>query len=193
MNSLWATDHEFVSALGVFGTNQPTAAGFGYSYGAGFGYEAGNGLRADVTLDGFDNKGLTDGLDTLELRGGVALANAYYDFPIMGTSGSGGFGAYVGAGLGGAYYQTTVTDNVAHAPVAGVPDGSGFTAAGAAMAGVTYDMSAAVADLGYRLIYMPQVSNGQAAIADPAGPFTPFYINQNLISEVRGTLRYRFN
>ena len=191
LNSHWSGEHQFVSAGGVFGTNSPVTAGYGYSFGAGFGYEAGNGLRADVTFDQINDKGLSDGIDTLELRTSLALGNVYYDFPLGGW-GTGGLGAYVGAGLGGAYYQTAVTAN-AGGPVAGVPDGSGWTAAAAAMAGVTYDMGSAVADLGYRLVYLPQVSNGAAAISDPAGPFTPFYINNNLISEVRGSLRYRFN
>lgn len=177
LNMLWTQEHVLTNGT----TNAATAAGYGYSYGAGFGYEAGNGLRADVTVDGFYNKGLTDGVDTLELRSTIALANAYYDFPI-GEMGMGGFGAYVGAGIGGGYYQTAVRDNAAGNPVAGVPDGSGWTAAGAAMAGVTYDMGVAVADLGYRLIYMPQISNN--AVATPS-----FYINQNVFHEVRGSLR----
>ena len=97
----------------------------------------------------------------------------------------GGFGAYVGAGLGGAYNQTHI-DGV---PAPG-PDGANWAAAGALMAGVTYDMGTMVADLGYRLVYMPQITNGSAAML-PVG--SPYYINENMIHEVRGTLRYRFN
>ena len=44
-------------------------------------------------------------------------------------------------------------------------------------------------DLGYRGIYMPQITNGDAA----TGSASPYYINNNFIHEVRGTLRYRFN
>ncbi len=47
------------------------------------------------------------------------------------------------------------------------PDGATYTAAGALMTGVTYDMGNMVADLGYRMIYMPQISNGDSAL--PAG------------------------
>ena len=53
------------------------------------------------------------------------------------------------------------------------------------MAGVTYDMGNMVADLGYRGIYMPTISNN--SLTDP------YYINNAWINEVRGTLRYRFN
>jgi opacity protein-like surface antigen len=180
-NLLWTGDHVMTTGA----TNTPTAAGYGYSFGVGLGYEVGNGLRADVTVDQIHNTGLTDGIDQLELRSTIALANAYYDFPI-GDFGSGGLGAYVGAGIGGADYQTHVTDNATGATTVGVPDGSGWTAAGAAMAGVTYDMGAAVADLGYRLIYMPQIGN------NAVGPTPAYYINNNFVHEVRGTLRYRF-
>jgi opacity protein-like surface antigen len=112
------------------------------------------------------------------------MANAYYDFPLS-EDDYGGFGAYVGAGLGAAYNQTHI-DGV---PAAG-PDGANWSAAGALMAGVTYDTGSWVADLGYRLIYMPQITNGSAAML-PVG--SPYYINENMIHEVRGTLRYRFN
>jgi hypothetical protein len=163
-----------------------TGSGYGYSFGAGFGYETGDGLRGDVTIDYLSNSGMTDGTYALELRSTIALANAYYDFNFGGGSGSaaGGFGAYVGAGIGAAYNQTHVTG-----PGAG-PDGANFAAAGALMAGVTYDMGDWVADVGYRLIYMPQITNGSSAMLPAA---TPYYVNQNFINELRGTVRYRFN
>jgi hypothetical protein len=179
LNSLWTQQH--VETDGT--TDNATAAGYGYSYGVGVGYETGNGLRADLTLDQISNDGLTDGIDTLSLRSTVALANAYYDFP-LGGYGAGGFGAYVGAGLGGAYYQVSTTPaNDA------LPGGTGWTAAAAAMAGVTYDMGNVVADVGYRAIYLPELSNGQSA----GLPNHPYFLSQNIISEIRGTLRYRFN
>ena len=160
-----------------------TTAGYGYSVGAGFGYETGTGLRTDVTVDFINNTGMSDGTYTLALRSTLGLANVYYDFPLS-EDDYGGFGAYVGAGVGVAYNQTTVTG-----PGAG-PDGANWAAAGALMAGVTYDMGSMVADLGYRLVYMPQITNGSAAML-PVG--SPYYINENMIHEVRGTLRYRFN
>ena len=54
------------------------------------------------------------------------------------------------------------------------------------MAGVTYDAGTWVADLGYRLIYMPKISN-----YNTVGP--SFYLNDNTVQEIRGTVRYRFN
>jgi hypothetical protein len=177
-NLLWTNQH--VQTDGT--TNQATAAGYGYSFGAGFGYEVGNGLRADVTVDQLSNDGLTDGTYALHLRSTIALANAYYDFPLMGSD-KGGLGGYVGAGLGGAYYSVNVTPGASN-----LPDGTGWTAAGALMAGVTYDMGAMVGDLGYRAIYMPQLSN------NAVGPTnTSYYLNGNIAQEVRATLRYRLN
>ena len=175
-NLFWTREH--VDTAGCV-CLAPISPGYGYSVGAGFGYEAGNGLRVDVTGDALYNVGLTNGVHTLELRGGVALANAYYDFNLGGDPGSGGFGAYIGAGLGGAYYQTHVTG------VGAPADGEGYSPVVAGMAGVTYDMGNIVADLGYRLMYLPQISNNTPGVAS-------FYLNDNTVHEVRGTLRYRF-
>jgi hypothetical protein len=182
-NALWTNNHVFADAgVGGATSDTPTAAGYGYSYGVGVGYEAGNGLRADVTLDEIDNNGLTDGIDTLHLRSTLALANAYYDFGLGGW-GDGGLGAYVGAGLGGGYYTVSSPGTDPQ------PDGSGWTPAAAAMAGVTYDMGNVVADLGYRLIYMPQLSNNQTF----ASGHNSYYLNDNFVNELRATLRYRIN
>jgi len=178
-NLLWAQEH-----VDTFGCTclVPTGAGYGYSVGAGFGYETGNGLRVDGTVDYLANDGLTDGTNTLHLRSTVALANVYYDFGFGGSGGSaaGGWGAYVGAGLGAAYNNVSVspTDPT-------LPDGHNWTAAAAAMAGVTYDAGTWVADVGYRMIYMPQITN--SAVGMPS-----WYTNNNTIHEIRGTVRYRF-
>ena len=159
-----------------------TDFGYGYSVGAGLGYEAGDGLRADVTLDYLQNAGMTDGDYDFEMRAGFALANVYYDFSFDDYgSAMGGFGAYVGAGLGGAYYETEVDGPVA------TPDGYSVSPAAAVMTGVTYDMGAVVADLGYRGIYLPELTNSLE------GPSTSFYLYNNMIHELRGTVRYRFN
>ncbi|RYE07981.1 MAG: porin family protein [Hyphomicrobiales bacterium] len=179
-NAQWTREH--VTTGGAI--NAATAAGYGYSLGAGFGYETGTGLRVDGTLDYISNDGLTDGTDHLHFRSTLALANIYYDFPISGDAMGGGFGAYVGAGFGGGYYTTVVHDNATDSPVGGIPDGSGWTPAVAAMAGVSYDAGSWVGDLGYRLIYMPQLSNN--AVATPS-----FYLNDNTLHEVRATVRYR--
>ena len=183
-NALWAKDVTYEGCGCLVATNPVTGAGFGYSFGAGFGYEVGNGLRADVTIDQLNNDGLTDGTYTLQLRSTIALANAYYDFG-LGGMGMGGLGGYVGAGIGGAYNATHVTGGAGAGP-----DGWNYTAAGALMAGVTYDMGSMVADLGYRAIFMPTITNGQGTIGTGA---TPYYVSNNVISEVRGTIRYRFN
>lgn len=175
-------------AAGTVVTETGTDYGYGYSVGAGFGYETGDGLRADVTVDHIYNQGLANVRgQKLTLRSAVALANVYYDFGFSGYgSAQGGFGAYVGAGFGGAYNWVE-----SRGPFTGYdPDGGSWTAAGALMAGVTYDMGAVVADLGYRALYMPQLSNGTAAQGFAQGPY---FVNDNFVHEVRGTVRYRFN
>lgn len=175
-NLLWSREHVDTAGCACL---PPTKPGYGYSIGAGFGYETGTGLRVDTTFDYLSNSGLTNGTHTLHLRGGVALANAYYDFSFGGDALSGGWGAYVGAGLGGMAYATHVTG------VGAPADGKGFSPVVAGMAGVTYDMGAVVADVGYRVMYMPQLSNNTPGAGS-------FYLNDNTAHEVRGTLRYRF-
>ncbi len=174
-NLLWTQEH---LSPGCGCESPPTAPGYGYSIGAGFGYETGTGLRFDATIDYLENKGLTDGLNGLELRSAVGLVNAYYDIPLShdGSMG-GGFGAYVGGGVGAAVYQTHVTGGGAPA------DGGGWTPAAAAMTGVTYDAGTWVADLGYRMIYTPTISNYV--------PTDTFYLHDNTAHEIRGTVRYR--
>jgi hypothetical protein len=177
-NLLWTQEHVTTNPGFV---NKAITAGYGYSLGAGFGYEVGNGLRFDGTVDYLSNDGLTDGIDTLSLRGAVALANAYYDIPLGGSAAAGGgWGAYLGAGVGAAWYTTHVTG-------AGAPaDGGGWSPAVAGMAGVTYDAGSWVADLGYRLLYLPTISNYVS------GTNTSFYLHDNTVHEIRGTVRYRF-
>lgn len=192
LNVMWATDATYLACVAPCGgavvvTSPITAAGYGYSIGAGLGYETGTGLRFDATLDYLVNNGLTTAAgNSLQLRSTIALANAYFDFPLGGGfGGMGGLGAYVGAGIGVAYNQTVATG-----PAAG-PAGNTWAAVGAVMAGVTYDMGSWVADVGYRGLYMPTITNGQAGIVPPA--LSPYYISNAFIHELRGTLRYRFN
>ena len=157
-----------------------TDVGYGYSVGVGAGFETGDGLRADVTVDYLHNDGLHDtNGDQVTLRSTLLMANAYYDFNLDGSGlgADGGWGGYVGAGIGGGY---------SHIHITGTPtqDGGSVEAAAALMAGVTYDMGSVVSDFGYRMIYMNKVTDGAIA---------PTKINDPFIHEVRGTVRYRFN
>lgn len=171
LNLLWATDVEYGCVCTTI-----TDLGYGYSFGAGFGYEFGNGVRTDFTVDHMQNAGLTvDNTYTLTLRSTMGLANVYYDFNF---GAGGGFGAYVGAGIGAAYNVATVTGGLP------TPAGSSVEAVGALMAGVTYDMGDFVGDLGYRFLYMSKITNSAPA---------PYYVNNAMAHELRGTLRYRFN
>ena len=185
-NMMWARDFDVPCICGVLGPYDFERAGWGYSFGAGIGYEFGDGLRTDVTVDYLDNQGLygtivAPGSSTFRLRSTVALANVYYDFGLGDGFGSaaGGFGAYVGGGLGLAAYEIS---DIGPAPD---PSGTGVTGAAAVMAGVSYDMGSAVADIGYRGLYMPMITNSN--ITDP------IYIHDAFIHELRGTVRYRFN
>ena len=59
------------------------------------------------------------------------------------------------------------------------------------MAGVGYDMGTWVADVGYRGLYINQINNSPT---DPTtNPGRWYAIDHNLIHELRGTVRYRFN
>jgi hypothetical protein len=176
-NFMWTQEHVPPGCGACI--NLPTAPGYGYSVGAGFGYETGTGLRVDGTLDYLWNSGLTDGTNAIELRSTVALANIYYDIPLSGHGAEGGIGAYLGAGAGASFYRTHVTGPGSPA------DGGGWTPTAAAMAGVTYDAGSWVADLGYRLLYMPTISNYV--------PGDTFYLHDTTVHEVRGTVRYRFH
>ena len=117
----------------------------------------------------------------------VALANVYYDFSFgsngFSYSGAGAFG-YVGAGAGLAWNHAEV-----NAPTgAPVQTGTNVSAAAAVMAGVGYDMGSWVADVGYRGLYINQINNSPTS-----DPNQYYEIDGNLIHEVRGTVRYRFN
>jgi hypothetical protein len=178
-NAWWASDGTYCACVATF--NSP---GYGYSLGGGFGYETGDGIRADITIDYLSNGNLTSSTGhTVNLRSGLLLANVYYDFPLsgLGHSAEGGFGLYVGAGLGAAKNHSEVMNGGTQ-----VAWGHSLEAAGAVMAGVSYDMGNMVADLGYRGIYMNKV------MSQPPNPANAYIINNNFIHELRGTLRYRF-
>lgn len=174
--AIWtAGDGSYCGCVATF-----SSPGYGYSAGVGFGYETGDGIRADLTVDYLSVDGLTATTgQTVKLRSGIVLANLYYDFALgdMGHSAEGGFGAYVGAGIGAAKNYSEISTGAW---------GTSLEAAGALMAGVTYDMGSMVADLGYRGIYMNKVM-------DQPTTGNTYIINNNFIHEVRGTLRYRFH
>lgn len=219
LNLPWAREvrHDPAWALPANGggivNHAVNSLGYGYSWGAGFGYETGDGLRFDVTIDSLETKGIgitksvADGTATgsdvegsykLMLRSTIAMANAYYDISFGDFGGFGGYGGsggafgYVGVGAGVAWNHAEVnlspTDPTSTFTV---PTGGNVSAAAALMAGVGYDMGTWVADVGYRGLYINQVNN---APTDPAtNPGRWYAIDHNLIHELRGTIRYRFN
>lgn len=169
--------------------------GYGYSIGAGAGFETGTGLRVDATVDFLNNEGtritvpttatgLFPGVHKLSLRSTVVLANAYYDFALGGDGygAAGGMFGYVGAGAGVAF-NDFITTGPAGSPADTRTQNTSFAAAG--MAGVGYDFGHIVADLGYRGLYINGLQNTAAA--------APYFLDDNFVHEVRGTVRYRFN
>ena len=198
INLHWAREVNHPDACGFCGAFPTNQLGYGYSWGAGFGYETGDGLRFDATIDSIETRGLRitktgfgapiDGDYTLMLRSTVALANIYYDFGFggggFGYRGEGGAFGYVGAGVGAAWNHAEVNGPQANP----IPTGGNISAAAAVMAGVGYDMGTWVADLGYRAVYINQINNSPTT--DPGYYYT---IDHNLIHELRGTIRYRFN
>lgn len=168
--------------------------GYGYSVGAGVGFETGTGLRVDATIDLLNNEGmratippaasppLTAGVHSLSLRSTVILANAYYDFPIGDTSfgAAGGMFGYVGAGAG-----VALNDFVTSGPGPADTRTQNTSFAAAGMVGFGYDFGQIVADVGYRGLYINGLQNTVAT--------APYYIDDNWVHEVRGTVRYRFN
>ncbi|MCD7060443.1 outer membrane protein [Pelagibacterium xiamenense] len=168
--------------------------GWGYSAGIGAGYETGDGMRFDVTVDYLqsdgmaidipDGSGAAEGSYSLGLRSTIALANAYYDFGFgdMGLSAAGGAFGYVGAGVGVAFNRMA-TDEPGSDGYQFWGSNTSFAAAG--MAGVGYDFGDAVADLGYRALYINEIANADAP--------NPYSIDHTLIHEIRASLRYRFN
>jgi len=170
--------------------------GFGYSLGAGVGYETGTGLRFDVTVDYLDNdkasvvKNATfnyPGEYKMRLRSTLALANVYYDFSLGGNgqygySAAGGAFGYVGAGAGVAFNKVDVTSPNNNP----IDSGTNTSFAAAGMVGVGYDFGTFTADVGYRGVYVAEVTNN-------ANNLDYFSAKDNWIHEVRTTLRYRFN
>lgn len=194
-NILWSKEARVYDCLCNEVVLPFNAMGYGYSLGAGLGFETGTGLRFDGTLDFIHNTGLNvnraapgplQGDYKVTLRSTLALANVYYDFSFgnggYGYTAAGGMFAYVGAGAGVAFNQID-TD----AP-AGVPplNGGNTSFAAAGMVGVGYDFGSVVADIGYRGVYIAELSNGLAVPLKESA-------NNNWLHEVRGTVRYRFN
>lgn len=190
LNMSWARELHHPSTTPT--TFDIDEAGFGYSLGAGVGFETGTGFRTDVTVDYIGNEdmqvtipagtiGLTPGEHTLSLRSTVALANVYYDFGFgEGFGAGGGMFGYVGAGAGVAF-----NDFISEGPGPADTRDQNTSFAAAGMVGVGYDFGSVVADLGYRGLYINKIENDQA--------LAPYSINDAMIHEVRGTVRYRFN
>jgi hypothetical protein len=197
-NWLWSKEARAYECLCVGGYYEETVfpfveMGYGYSVGAGFGFETGTGLRFDATIDHIGNEGLevTKGAEygfrsgdySVKLRSTLALANAYYDFSFSdyGYGAAGGAFGYVGAGAGVAFNHVEVS-----APAGiDVPSGKNTSLAAAGMVGVGYDFGAIVADVGYRGVYISELSNS-------ADEPNTVWSDKNWLHEVRSTLRYRF-
>lgn len=175
-NALWARN-----IVACCGDVEPETIGWGYSFGGGAGYEFGNGFRTDLTVDYLGNTGFGAEGYSMDLRSTVALANVYYDFDLggMGLSADGGWQGYVGAGLGKAWHYASASHPTDPDYAAGAGNRSW---AGAVMAGVAYDMGAAVADIGYRALWHKGFSTEGSSI----------WVQDAVAHEIRASVRYRF-
>ena len=210
LNVMWAKEvHHTPEYVALGGTDLVPidALGYGYSWGVGFGYETGTGLRADFTIDQLENNGLqitkdfnnavdVDGVYVLHMRSTIAMANLYYDFYLddlgagMADFGIGsGLFAYVGAGVGASWNAIDATVVPEDTTVLfDIPYGTNVTPAASLMAGVGMDMGTWTADLGYRLLWIKELHNSPTTT-----PGVNYFIDNSLIHELRGTVRYRFN
>ena len=109
------------------------------------------------------------------LRSTIALANVYYNFGLDGHFGAGG-----SWGLCRRRYRCGAVQHDPHHRRRCAGCGTNFAAAGALMAGVSYDIGTMVADVGYRMIYMPEITTCDAH----TDPSNPYYINNNVINEI---------
>lgn len=195
-NALWFKEVNSYCNCSTQVTTNTTDTGYGYSFGAGVGYETGTGLRFDATLDQINNDGAATeygpnfnvpGKYSLKLRTTLALANVYYDFSLGGNgqygySAAGGAFGYVGAGAGVAFN----TMNVDTPPGYSIAEGTNTSFAAAGMVGVGYDFGTFTADVGYRGIYIAELTNKL--------PSPDYFSTKNAwVHEVRTSLRYRFN
>jgi len=131
-----------------------------FTGGVGVGYVWGPAFRTDLTVDlhsimDADFDGSTGGVtitDKTKFMSTILLANAYYDFR-TGTP----FTPYVGGGVGFAVNQLTRNSN---STFGGTTTSVGhrttrFAFAGAAMAGVNYEISSFTSiDVNYRFLYI---------------------------------------
>jgi len=136
-----------------------------FAIGVGVGYKW-SWFRTDITADyGFSSKysGDTAGFTpdfTAKVQTTTVLANGYFD---LGTWY--GFTPYVGAGVGGAYVQTSDFLS-ASAPAAAVSSDR-WNFAWAAMAGVSYCFTPnLILDIGYRYLDQGQVKTGLTSLGD---------------------------
>lgn len=141
-----------------------------FTGGVGVGYVWGANFRTDFTVDvhsimtskfigsevyndGLVNRQLTVN-DKTRFMSTILLMNAYYDIR-TGTA----FTPYLGGGLGFAVNQLTRSDSSTDSGATGDLEVSGRTTriklAGAAMAGLTYDINSIVSlDVGYRYLFI---------------------------------------
>jgi opacity protein-like surface antigen len=147
-----------VASAGAVSTNNRIDDAF--AVGLGIGYKWWSWFRIDLTADyafAGDYKGdtLAAAPDfTAKVRSTTLLANAYVD---LGTWS--GFTPYLGAGVGGAYVETT--DFGSASLPASTVSSSRWNVAWAAMAGFSYAFSQnLLVDIGYRYLNQGQVKTG---------------------------------
>ena len=191
-----------------------------WSVGGGIGYYFNKNIRADLTYEHRFNADVSGsiadpnatlgGSRKFGLKSDLYLANLYYDFDSRGR-----FTPYVGAGLGWVDHKTSAgTVQDACGCTGTIASGSGSSVAAALMAGMSVNLThrgpAAgtgenygggetarnlYLDLGYRFLYLGDVSTGAVTATKP-GPVTVVAADPTLTDihahEFRVGLRYDF-
>lgn len=172
---------------------QTRSADSGFVVDGGVGYKITNWFRVDATIgyrfdsdvEGYvyDPVTYADNVWRGSLNSTLLLANAYFD---LGTWS--GLTPYVGAGIGGAYVDSS------WAPRDGYAGGSSnWNFAWALMAGVSYAITPNLAvDVGYRYVHLGDTNSGTFSCANGGCSQTPIYYKDVASNDVRIGLRYTF-
>jgi opacity protein-like surface antigen len=140
----------------------------GFWFGGGAGFKTG-ALRVDATVDygapvNYSGNAVTAGDVTAKVQASTALFNVYYD---IGTWS--GLTPYIGAGVGAAYISVSDYQSAVTPPLTAVPEAKRWGVAWGAMAGVSYQLTRALAvDGGYRYLGLGSVETS----ADSFGKLT---------------------
>ena len=214
-------DEPTITENGVYTLTESEIGGAGF-IGGGVGVSLGGGFRGDLTYDHLFESDVSANLPDYQLdlpgtrafgfSSDVFLANLYYDF-----NWGGRFTPYVGVGLGFARNKTsagTVTDPCG-CVIGEIESGSSTDVAAAAMAGFAFKIRGGqetiqgsfkdapmvvdsgrglFLDVGYRFLYLSEVSTGQINATYNNQPVSEDPTVEDIHAhQIRAGLRYQLN